>query len=175
MVPGAELRELCETNKQIGYHLAKGIGEVMSRRFGQAVGGRGGQVAEEREAARLSRFSIFAELDDRDLELVGRIAHIQEFEAAEQLTVEGAAAERLYLFLEGQAAVKVLGPDGRQVLIDELGPESSSVGSRDGPHVYTASADTERSKVIVVPARIYASSARRTNTSAIRSPEVSAR
>jgi len=153
VVPGAELRELCETNKQIGYHLAKGIGEVMSRRFGQAVGGRGGQAAEEREAARLGRFSIFAELDDHDLELVGRIAHVQEFEAAEQLTVEGAAAERLYLFLEGQAAVKVLGPDGRQVLIDELGPgDLLGWGAVMEPHVYTASSwTTERSKVIVVP------------------------
>ncbi|MBN1320436.1 MAG: cyclic nucleotide-binding domain-containing protein [Thermoleophilia bacterium] len=153
VVPGAKLRELCEANKHIGYQVARGIGEVMSRRFGQAVGGRGGQVAEEREAAQLGRFSIFAELDDQDLELVGRIAHVQEFEAAEELTVEGAAAERLYLFLEGGAAVKVRGPDDRQVLIDELGPgELLGWGAVMEPHVYTASAwTTERSKVIVVP------------------------
>lgn len=153
VIPGAELRELCETNKHVGYQVAKGIGEVMSRRFGQAVGGRGGQIAEDRLEAQLSRFSIFAELDDMDLESVGRIVHLQEFEAAEELTTEGEAAERLYLFLEGQAAVKVRGPDGRQVLIDELGSgELLGWGAVMEPHVYTASAwTTERSKVIVVP------------------------
>ena len=40
VVHGAELRELCETNKHIGYQVAKGIGEVMSRRFDEALGGR---------------------------------------------------------------------------------------------------------------------------------------
>jgi len=153
VVPGAQLRELCDTNKHIGYQVAKSIGEVMSRRFGQAVGGRGGQVAEEREAGQLRRFGIFAELDEVDLESVGHIAHLQEYEAAQELTTEGEAAERLYLFLEGKAAVKVRGPDGRQVLIDELGPgELLGWGAVMEPHIYTASAwTTERSKVIVVP------------------------
>ena len=91
VVPGAELRELCDANKHIGYQVAKGIGEVMSRRFGQAVGGRGGQVAEEREAGQLRQFSIFSELDDVDLELVGRIA--------EAIRVDGVVEAMPGLFL----------------------------------------------------------------------------
>ena len=41
VVPGPELRRLCETNKHIGYAVAKGIGEVISRRFGHAIGKHG--------------------------------------------------------------------------------------------------------------------------------------
>lgn len=41
VVPGPALRKLCETNKHIGYAVAKGIGEVISRRFGQAIGRHG--------------------------------------------------------------------------------------------------------------------------------------
>jgi CRP/FNR family transcriptional regulator, cyclic AMP receptor protein len=152
VVPGADLRELCDANKHIGYQVAKGIGEVMSRRFGQAVGGRGGQAAEERGIDQLRRFQIFAELDDADLGQVARIAHVQEFETAEELTTEGAAADRLYLFLKGRAAVKVRSTDGRQILIDELGPgEMLGWGAVTEPHVYTASTwTTEPSEVIVV-------------------------
>ncbi len=70
----------------------------------------------------LRQFKIFAELDDEDFESIGRIAHVREFETAEKLTTEGGPADQLYLFLKGKAAVKVRAPDGRQVLIDELGP-----------------------------------------------------
>ncbi len=152
VVDGRDLRELCEANKQIGYQVAKGVGEVMSRRFGQAVGGPTGQAIAEQGIAELHQFKIFAELDLADLESVARISHIQEFETAEELTTEGAAADQLYLFLKGKAAVKVRGPDGHQVLIDELGPgEMLGWGAVMEPHVYTASAwTTEPSTLIVV-------------------------
>ncbi len=100
----------------------------------------------------LRQFKIFAELDEADLGTIARIAHIQEYETAEELTTEGAAADQLYLFLKGKAAVKVRGPDGRQVLIDELGPgEMLGWGAVIEPHVYTASAwTTEPSGLIVI-------------------------
>jgi len=40
VVDGRHLRELCEQNKRVGYEVAKGIGEVISKRFGQAFGER---------------------------------------------------------------------------------------------------------------------------------------
>jgi CRP-like cAMP-binding protein len=41
VVNGPMLRELCACDKQLGYQITKGIGEVISRRFGRAVGVRG--------------------------------------------------------------------------------------------------------------------------------------
>jgi len=152
VIDGRELRELCEQNKRIGYEVAKGIGEVMSRRFGQAVSGRPEEAVTGLTPADFRQFKIFAELDDSQLELIAGISHVQEFDAGEELTVEGAEADKLYLFLKGKAAVKVRGADGRQVLIDELGPgEMLGWGAVLPPHVYTASASTtEPSEVIVV-------------------------
>lgn len=153
VVPGTELRELCDANKRIGYQVAKGIGEVMSRRFGQAVAGRGGQAIGGHGLDELRQFNIFEELEPADLEAVVNIAHVQEYETAEELTTEGAPADRLYLFLRGRAAVKVRSQEGRQVLIDELGPgELLGWGAVMEPHVYTASAwTTEPSELIVIP------------------------
>ena len=106
VVPGDRLRELCEANPHLGFQVVKGVGEVMSRRFGQAVAGQG--------LSELHQFKIFADLDLADLDSIARVAHVQEFEAGEELITEGAPAERLYLFLKGKAEVKVRseGPDG---------------------------------------------------------------
>ncbi len=152
VVDGSDLRELCETNKRIGYQVAKGIGEVMSRRFGQAVGGRGGPMSPGRVSTSCTSSTSSPNSTTRIWMLIGQIAHVQEYEAGEELTTEGAAADSFYLFLKGKAAVKVRGPDGRQVLIDELGPgEILGWGAVMEPHVYTASAwTTEPVKVIVV-------------------------
>ena len=54
-------------------------------------------------AAELRQFSIFAELDAEELDSIAEISHVQEFETGEELTAEGAEAERLYLFLKGKA------------------------------------------------------------------------
>ncbi len=144
VVNGNRLRELFEANKHIGYQVIKGIGEVISRRFGQTIGVHG--------IDQLHQFKIFAKLDEADLESIARIAHVQEFETAEKLTTEGAAADQLYLFLKGKAAVRARGPDGGQALIDEVGPgELLGWSAVMEPYVYTASAcTTEQSEVIVV-------------------------
>src|ERR1035437_825709 len=70
----------------------------------------------------LHQFKVFAELDVADLDSIARIADIREFQIGEELTVDGAAADRLYLFLKGKAEVKVSCPGGGQALIDEVGP-----------------------------------------------------
>ncbi|MCE5254088.1 MAG: cyclic nucleotide-binding domain-containing protein [Actinomycetia bacterium] len=152
VVDGRELRELCETNKRIGYQVAKGIGEVMSRRFGHAVSGRAEEAVTGLGPADLRRFKIFAELDETELKSIAEISHVQEYETGEELTAEGAPADNLYLFVKGRAAVKVRSSEGRQVLIDELGPgEMLGWGAFMAPHVYTASAwTTEPSELVVV-------------------------
>lgn len=155
VVDGRELRDLCEKNKRIGYQVAKGIGEVMSRRFGQAVSGRAEETITGLGPDELRRFKIFAELDEAELESIAEISHVQEYEPGEELTAEGASADYLYLFVKGKAAVKVRSAEGRQVLIDELGPgELLGWGAVMPPHVYTASAwTTEPSELIVVDGR----------------------
>lgn len=100
----------------------------------------------------LRQFKIFEALEDEDFEAIARIVRVREYEVAEKLTAEGAPADYLYLFVKGRAAVKVRGSDGRQVLIDELGPgDLLGWGAITEPHVYTASAwTTKPSDVIVI-------------------------
>ncbi len=152
VINGKDLRELCEANKRIGYQVAKGIGEVISRRFGQAVGGSGGPFLAGQGIEGLHQFNIFSELEPSDLDEIARIARVRTFEPGEELTEEGAEADRLYLFLKGKAAVKVCDPRGCQILIDEIGPgEVLGWGAVTEPHIYTASAwTTEPSELICV-------------------------
>ena len=144
VIDGRRLRELFDASKHIGYQVVKGIGEVVSRRFGQTVAGQG--------LDQLHQFRIFARLDEADLESIAGIACIKQFETAKELTEEGAAADRLYLFLTGKAEVKVRTPDGSQVVIDEVGPgELLGWSAVVEPCLYTASArTTEPSEAIVI-------------------------
>ncbi len=144
LVNAGRLRQLFETNTRLGYQVVKGIGEVISRRFGQTIGGQG--------MDELHRFRIFAGLGEADFESIARISHVQEFETAQKLTEEGAEADRLYLFLKGKAEVKVRRPDGDQALIDEVGQgELLGWSAVIEPYVYTASSwTTERSEAIIV-------------------------
>jgi CRP-like cAMP-binding protein len=152
VVDGKDLRELCETNKRVGYQVAKGIGEVISGRFGRAVASRGGQALGGHTIDELRQFKIFAELDLGDLDAIARIAYVREFPAGEELIAEGAPAEQLYLFLRGRATVEMRGADGRRIPVDELGPgEVLGWGAIMEPHIYTGSAWTaEPSELIVI-------------------------
>jgi CRP-like cAMP-binding protein len=69
VVPGPELRRLCETNKHIGYAVARGIGEVISRRFGHAIGRHG-------------------DLREKDLRAFGGEEHVLWENGEVQLTTE---------------------------------------------------------------------------------------
>ncbi len=144
LIDGAALRELCDANKQLGYAVFKNIGEVMSARLGQAVRGQG--------IDEMHRFKIFRDLDFGELDAIGRISQVREVGKGDLLTTEGAQAQELYLFLSGSAEVKVRDPEGRQVLIDQIGPgEVLGWSAAMQPHIYTASAwAAEPSKVIVV-------------------------
>ncbi len=155
VINGNDLRELCEANTRIGYQVAKGVGEVISKRFGQAVGGAGGPVLGGQGIEGLHQFNIFAELEPSDLDEIARIARVRTYGPGEELTSEGAPAEQLYLFLKGKAAVKVCDPRGCQILIDELGPgEVLGWGAVTEPHIYTASAwTTERAELICVDSK----------------------
>jgi len=95
---------------------------------------------------------VIAGLDLGDLDAIARIAYVREFEAGEELIVEGAPAEQLYLFLKGKAQVKMREADGSEVAIDELGPgELLGWGAVMEPHIYTGSAwTTEPSELIVI-------------------------
>jgi CRP-like cAMP-binding protein len=152
VVNGIRLRQLCESNKHIGYQVARGIGEVISRRFGQVVGGRGGHALAGRGIDELHQFKIFSELDLADLEAITKISQVKLFDTGAELTVEGAPAECLYLFLNGRATVKVRSADGSQHVIDELGAgEMLGWGAVMEPHRYTASAwTTEPTEAIVI-------------------------
>lgn len=144
IMPGDDLRRLCETRKHVGYQIAKGITEVISRRFRQAIG--------DRDTDRLRRFKIFADLDPADLDSIADISYIHEYAPGDQLASEGAVADRLYFFLSGRAAVKVRSPEGQQTLIDEIVPgDMLGWSAMTEPYVYTASAwATEPSEVIVM-------------------------
>ena len=133
LIDGAALRELCDANKQLGYVVFKNIGEVMSARLGQAVRGQG--------IDEMHRFKIFRDLDFGELDAIGRISQVREVGKGDLLTTEGASAEELYLFLSGSAEVKVRDPEGRQVLIDQIGPgDVLGWSAAMQPHIYTASA-----------------------------------
>ncbi len=144
LIEGTALRELCDANKQLGYMVFKNIGEVMSARLGQAVRGQG--------IDEMHRFKIFRDLDFGELGAIGRISQVRDVGKGDLLTVEGASADELYLFLSGSADVKVRDPEGRQVLIDQVGPgEVLGWSAAMQPHIYTASAwAAEPSKIIVV-------------------------
>jgi CRP-like cAMP-binding protein len=144
LIDGAALRRLCDANKQLGYVVFKNIGEVMSTRLGQAVRGRG--------IDEMHRFKIFRDLDFGELDAIGRISQVREVSKGDLLTTEGALAEELYLFLSGSAEVRVRDPEGRQVLIDQIGAgDVLGWSAAMQPHIYTASAwAAEPSKVIVV-------------------------
>ena len=151
-IDGKRLRDLCETNKRIGYQVAKGIGEVISKRFGRVVAGQGAHPIVGREIDELRQFKIFSELEVGDLDAVARIAYVRDFVSGERLTEEGEDAEQLYLLLRGRVAVRVRDADGAEMPLAELGPgELIGWGAVMEPHIYTASACTlEPSELIVI-------------------------
>ena len=125
----------------------------MSRRFGKTVSGRGVPACARRDLDELGRFAMFAQLSPSDLEAVAGISRALPFDTGQQIITEGAEADTLYLFVKGNAAVKVSSAEGQQVLIDQVGPgELVGWSAVIEPHVYVASAwTTEPSEVIGIP------------------------
>ena len=89
----------------------------------------------------LFRSRLLDGLDQRELELVAGIATVETYPAGAVLTVEGEAAERLYLVLEGRAVVRVRLPDGSEGILDEVrAGEVLGWSAIMPPYRYTASA-----------------------------------
>lgn len=100
---------------------------------------------------RLREFSIFADLSQAESETIARIARIETFPSGTRLTTEGAPAEHLYLFLRGVAVVKVTCPDGKEGLVDEVGPgEILGWSAVTEPYRYTATATTSKESQAIV-------------------------
>ncbi len=66
VVPAADLDGLCETDKLMGYKVAKGVGQTISRRFGQAIG-RYGDVLDKDLRAFGGKEQVVWENDDLQL------------------------------------------------------------------------------------------------------------
>jgi CRP/FNR family cyclic AMP-dependent transcriptional regulator len=142
-VDAVRLRELCETDQDVGFQVLRGIGEVISERIGLAVSRHG--------IHELNRFGVFSGLDLADLDEIAGISHIEQAAVGEELTTEGAPADRLYLLLSGEVEVRVRNPDGRQMLIDVLCPgEMLGWGVVVQPFVYGATARTVRPTEAIV-------------------------
>jgi CRP/FNR family transcriptional regulator, cyclic AMP receptor protein len=104
------------------------------------------------EMGELREFKIFAELDDRELETIAKIAKTEELGAGARLTEAGATATNLYLVKDGLVTIYARGPHGRDVPVDYAGP-GDVVGwsTVTGPYLYTASSATaERSALVVI-------------------------
>lgn len=70
----------------------------------------------------LKRFKIFQGLNDRELELIVKIAKEETFEANIRLFEEKANATELYLVLDGKVDIKVMGTDDERITIAEVKP-----------------------------------------------------
>jgi len=65
---------------------------------------------------------IFADLNERELAEVAKLATIEKRGAGSRVISEGTKAAALYLLREGKVAVRMTSRDGHEVVIDELGP-----------------------------------------------------
>jgi len=95
------------------------------------------------QLARLGDFGIFAGLGAEELSAVAEIATVEDYPAGARLTEEGAAADRLYLFLAGKATVRVHMPESLDGVLDEVGAgEELGWSAITKPYVYTATSET---------------------------------
>ena len=95
------------------------------------------------EVKDLRGFKIFDELDDRELEIIAKIAKTEELGEGAILTRAGKAASQLYLVVKGSVTIMTPGPGDREMRVDEVGP-GQIVGwsTLTGPYIYTATTMT---------------------------------
>jgi CRP-like cAMP-binding protein len=104
------------------------------------------------EVKDLREFKIFEELNDRELEVIAKIAKVEELGKGAHLTHVGASAANLYLILKGSVVVLASGPGGKELPVDEVGA-GQIVGwsTLTGPYLYTATTmTTEKTSLIVI-------------------------
>lgn len=104
------------------------------------------------DTGELREFKIFDELNERELELVAKIAKTETLGPGARLTEIGAPASRTYLIKEGSVSIFVLGADGKEIEVDRVGAgDVIGWSALTGPYVYTAAcACAERSHLIVL-------------------------
>jgi len=100
----------------------------------------------------LREFKLFQELNDRELEVIAKVARKEELGQGAYLTRTGAPANTLYLIRSGTVTVLATGPDGRDIAVDELGPgQIIGWSTLTGPYIFTASTVTkEKCNLIVI-------------------------
>lgn len=70
----------------------------------------------------LQTIPLFAGLRRDQLEAVGRYAVVRNVPRATVLIRQGAAPEALYMIIAGRARVSITGEDGKELVLDNLGP-----------------------------------------------------
>jgi CRP/FNR family transcriptional regulator, cyclic AMP receptor protein len=108
-------------------------------------------VAVLTEVKDLRGFKIFDELDDRELEIIAKIAKTEELGKGAVLTQAGKAASQLYLVVKGSVTIMTPGPGDKEMRVDEVGP-GQIVGwsTLTGPYIYTATTMTAESSTLIV-------------------------
>jgi CRP/FNR family cyclic AMP-dependent transcriptional regulator len=104
------------------------------------------------DTGELREFKIFDELNERELELVAKIAKTETLGPGARLTEIGAPASRTYLIKKGSVTIFVVGAEGKEVPVDSVGAgDVIGWSALTGPYVYTAAVEcTERCALIVL-------------------------
>lgn len=74
------------------------------------------------EIADLKSCEIFADLNERELAELAKLATVEKRGAGSRVITEGTNAAALYLLREGKAEVRMTSRDGHEVVIDKLDP-----------------------------------------------------
>lgn len=99
----------------------------------------------------LREFKIFQELDERELEMIAKIAKTEELGEGATLTRTDATASTVYLIEKGLVTVLAPGPHDREVVVDELGPgQIIGWSTLTGPYIYRATTVTAEPSTIIV-------------------------
>ena len=70
----------------------------------------------------LRNTNLFADLPDKELGEVAKIAWLENFNAGSDVFEENEIASTIYVVSEGKAAVKMRSRKGQEVIVDEVGP-----------------------------------------------------
>jgi CRP-like cAMP-binding protein len=74
------------------------------------------------EAALFRRFSLFAELDDRELAAVAAVAKSRRHSRDEVVFHEDESGDVFCLIREGRVKVTMISPEGKEIILSMLGP-----------------------------------------------------
>lgn len=74
------------------------------------------------EPGELSCCRVFADLNEREMAEVAKLATVEKRSAGSRVITEGTNAAALYMLREGKVAVRMTSRSGHEVVIDELGP-----------------------------------------------------